>query len=106
MFFYQLVMEINEELKSLRKRPMCWLAIGFLLIICIFFVGRSYRDILYQEDIGTVYLEGKIIDKDDKPQGVGADLSHYVGQERQLILAQLDQAQPLLEKVVCNSLDS
>ena len=72
MLFYRLFMELKKELRILGKRPMCWLAIGFLLIICIFFVGRSYRDILYQENIGTVYLEGKITDKEYKESGYGA----------------------------------
>ena len=55
--------EIKEELKMLGKRPMCWLAIGFLLLICIFLMGRSYQEILYQEENGYLYLEGKIADK-------------------------------------------
>ena len=56
----------------LGKRPMCWLAIGFLLIICIFLMGRSYKEVLYQENIGSVYLEGKIADKQYKESAYGA----------------------------------
>ena len=63
---------VKKELKILRKRPMCWLAIGFLLIICVFLVGRSYKEILYQENIGNVYLEGRIADKQYKESGYGA----------------------------------
>ena len=51
---------------------MCWLAIGFLLIICIFLVGRSYKKVLYQDNIGNVYLEGKIADKQYKESVYGA----------------------------------
>ncbi|MBR3601672.1 MAG: DNA internalization-related competence protein ComEC/Rec2 [Lachnospiraceae bacterium] len=64
--------EVKKELKILRKRPMCWLAIGFLLIICIFLVGRSYKEVLYQENVGNVYLEGYIADKQYKESGYGA----------------------------------
>ena len=51
---------------------MCWLAIGFLLIICIFLMGRSYQEILYQEENGYLYLEGKIADKQYKDSDYGA----------------------------------
>ena len=64
--------EIKEELKMLGKRPMCWLAIGFLLLICIFLMGRSYREVLYQEEDGYLYLEGKIADKQYKDSDYGA----------------------------------
>lgn len=50
-------------MQILRKRPMCWLAIGFLLIICVFLLGRSYRDVLYQENREQILLEGKIASK-------------------------------------------
>ncbi len=56
----------KQELLSLRKRPMCWLAIGFLLIISMFLVGRSYKEVLYQGNEVQVYLEGKITDKEFK----------------------------------------
>ena len=72
MHFKRLFMEIKMELKILGKRPMCWLAIGFLLIICIFLQGRSYKEVLYWEDIGNVYLEGKIVDKQYKESAYGA----------------------------------
>ena len=62
---------VKKEIRILRKRPMCWLAIGFLLIICIFLVGRSYKKVLYQENIGTVYVEGKIADKQYKESAYG-----------------------------------
>lgn len=55
----------------LRKRPMCWLAIGFLLIISMFLVGRSYKEALYQEELGEIILEGKIVDKQYKDSGYG-----------------------------------
>lgn len=54
-----------------RKRPMCWLAIGFLLIICMFFLGRSYQDILYSEDLGEVVLEGTVTNKQYKESVYG-----------------------------------
>lgn len=63
---------VKKELKILGKRPMCWLAIGFLLIICGFLVGRSYKEVLYQENIGNVYLEGRIADKQYKESAYGA----------------------------------
>lgn len=66
VFFDRLDMIMKKDWKRLRKRPMCWLAIGFLLMICIFLVGRSYKEVLYQEDIGNVYLEGRIVDKQYK----------------------------------------
>lgn len=54
-----------------RKRPMCWLAIGFLLIICFLLLGRSYKDVLYSEDLGEVLLEGTITDKQYKESAYG-----------------------------------
>lgn len=63
---------VKKEIRILRKRPMCWMAIGFLLIICIFLVGRSYKKVLYQENIDNVYLEGRITDKQYKESGYGA----------------------------------
>ena len=68
----RMLREIKEELKMLGKRPMCWLAIGFLLIICIFLMGRSYHEVLYQEEDGYLYLEGKIADKQYKDSDYGA----------------------------------
>ena len=35
---------------------MCFLAIGFLLILCMFGLGRSYQNVLYSEDLGEVFL--------------------------------------------------
>ncbi len=60
-----------RNMQILRKRPMCWLAIGFLLTICIFLLGRSYQDVLYSEDLGEVILEGEIADKQYKDSGYG-----------------------------------
>ena len=60
-----------REMLLLRKRPMCWMAIGFLLIISIFLAGRSYKKILNKEDLGQVYLEGKIVDKQYKESSYG-----------------------------------
>ena len=70
-YFNQALIGIKEEWKNLRKRPMCWLAIGFLLIICIFLLGRSYKEVLYQENIGSVYLEGRVVDKQYKESAYG-----------------------------------
>ena len=50
---------------------MCWLAIGFLLIISMFLAGRSYKEVLFQENIGQVYLEGEIVDKQYKESSYG-----------------------------------
>ena len=61
----------GQNIQILRKRPMCWLAIGFLLIISMFLVGRSYKEVLNKEDLGQVYLEGKIVDKQYKESSYG-----------------------------------
>ena len=45
---------------------MCWMAVGFLLIIAAFVLGRSYKEILVLEDLGEVVLEGEITDKQYK----------------------------------------
>ena len=66
---YQIVM--RQKTQMLRKRPMCWMAIGFLLIVSMFLVGRSYQEILNREDLGNVYLEGKIVDKQYKESSYG-----------------------------------
>ena len=62
---------MRQKTQMLRKRPMCWMAIGFLLIVSMFLVGRSYQEILNQEDLGNVYLEGKIVDKQYKESSYG-----------------------------------
>ena len=65
---------------DVRKRPMCWLAIGFLLIICCLMLGRSAKEIMSEqsdsEDVKnyldvveqneTVILEGNIVSKEYK----------------------------------------
>lgn len=60
-----------KETLIFRKRPMCWMAIGFLLIICMFLLGRSYQDALYQGDSGEVLLEGQVVDKQYKESVYG-----------------------------------
>lgn len=50
---------------------MCWGAIGFLLIIFTFLLGRSYREVLYQDETGKIILEGKITDKQYKESSYG-----------------------------------
>ena len=50
---------------------MCWGAIGFLLIIFTFLLGRSYREVLYQNETGKIILEGKIADKQYKESSYG-----------------------------------
>lgn len=55
-----------EKWQSVRKRPMCWLAIGFLLIISVLLMGRSYQEVLYSQDLKEVLLEGKVVDKQYK----------------------------------------
>ena len=61
----------KKEIQILRKRPMCWAAIGFLLIIFIFLWGRSYEDVLYQNENEKVFLEGKITEKQYKESSYG-----------------------------------
>ena len=61
----------ENKIKILRKRPMCWGAIGFLLIIFTFLLGRSYREVLYQDETGKIILEGKITDKQYKESSYG-----------------------------------
>lgn len=61
----------EEKIKILRKRPMCWLAIGFLLIIFVFLFGRSYEEVLYQNEIEKTFLEGKIADKQYRESSYG-----------------------------------
>ena len=51
---------------------MCWLAIGFILIITVLILGRSYKEILIQDEIGEVFLEGKIVNKQYKESSYGA----------------------------------
>ena len=80
----------------LGKRPMCWLAIGFLLIICIFLMGRSYKEVLYQENIGSVYLEGKIVDKQYKESVYGAYWQVTLKQVR--VLADKDRSDDFVGK--------
>ena len=63
--------KVKKEWKILGKRPMCWLAVGFLLIICIFLMGRSYKEIPKPENDGSVYLEGRVADKQYKESGYG-----------------------------------
>ena len=57
---------VQSLAELLRKRPMCWLAIGFLLMISVILVGRSYKEAIYQGEETQVYLEGKITDKEYK----------------------------------------
>ena len=61
----------KKEIQILRKRPMCWAAIGFLLIISVFLWGRSYEDVLYQNENEKVFLEGKITEKQYKESSYG-----------------------------------
>ena len=61
----------RKELLIFRKRPMCWMAIGFLLIISVFLLGRSYKEALYSEDLGEVFLEGTITNKQYKESVYG-----------------------------------
>ena len=55
---------------DVRKRPMCWLAIGFLLIMCVLMLGRSERDV--SGKVGNliegenILLEGTIVAKEYK----------------------------------------
>lgn len=60
---------------DIRKRPMCWLAIGFLLIICGLTLGRSKNDILlkngYLEERDWILFEGNIVSKEYKESVYG-----------------------------------
>ncbi len=38
---------------DIRKRPMCWLAIGFLLIICVLMLGRSAEDVVISKELNS-----------------------------------------------------
>jgi len=91
-------------LKNLRKRPMCWLAIGFLLIICIFLVGRSYKEVLYQENIGSVYLEGRIVDKQYKESVYGSYWQVTLKQVK--VVEEEDGIESLEGKYLCQISDS
>ena len=55
---------------DVRKRPMCWLAIGFLLIICVLMLGRSERDVSGKDgnliEGENILLEGTIVAKEYK----------------------------------------
>ena len=62
---------VKEKRQILRTRPMCWLAIGFLLIISVFLLGRSYKDILPFLEPGEVVLEGTIKNKQYKESSYG-----------------------------------
>ena len=64
----------KEYTKFLRKRPMCWLAIGFLLILCMLGLGRSYQEVLYSENLGEVFLEGIVTGKQYKESSYGGYL--------------------------------
>ena len=51
------------------RRPLCWLAAAFFLILCIIVQKRNWRDsvpVLPQENL---VLTGKIIEKTEKKQG-------------------------------------
>ena len=63
---YSDLFSYKKILQILGKRPMCRLAIGFLLIICLLCTERSYQDILYSKDLGEVVLEGTVINKQYK----------------------------------------
>ena len=59
---------------DVRKRPMCWLAIGFLLMICALTLGRSKNEILFinrnlEEE--WILLEGNIVSKEYKESAYG-----------------------------------
>ena len=56
---------------TVRTRPMCWLAIGFLLTISVFLLGRSYEDVLPFLETGEVILEGTIENKQYKASAYG-----------------------------------
>lgn len=49
---------------NFRKRPMCHLAIGFLLILCLVLQGRSYKKEFYCPENKEILLEGKITNKE------------------------------------------
>lgn len=55
-----------------RKRPMCWLAIGFLLILCLILQGRSYKEALDMQESEAVLIEGKVRDKEYKTSAYGS----------------------------------
>lgn len=60
---------------NVRKRPMCWIAIGFLLIICILTLGRSKDNIPLEniaiEENDRILLEGSIVSKEYKDTTYG-----------------------------------
>ena len=71
-------------MKLFRKRPMCWIAIGFLLFVSVLVLGRSYSNetirikeyregenygLLQEND--TVLLEGIIVSKEYKESSYG-----------------------------------
>lgn len=60
----------REQLLILKTRPMCWLAIGFLVIISSFLLGRSYREPAFESD-RQVLLEGRIVQKEYKESDYG-----------------------------------
>lgn len=60
----------REQLLILKTRPMCWLAIGFLVIISSFLLGRSYREPAFESE-QQVLLEGRIVQKEYKDSGYG-----------------------------------
>ena len=60
----------REKLLIFKTRPMCWLAIGFLVIISSFLLGRSLPET--ELISGTrILLEGKIVQKEYKESGYG-----------------------------------
>lgn len=54
------------------KRPMCWLAAGFVIIICIFLSARSWEKAVSHMDTGQALIEGIITSKEYKDGGYGA----------------------------------
>ena len=60
-----------RKTKILRKRPMCWLAIGFLLILLVFLLGRGYNNTWKWGIENDVLLEGEIVSKEYKENSYG-----------------------------------
>lgn len=61
----------KKKIRILRKRPVCFAAISFLLMISVFLLGRSYDEVLYGNETGQIFLEGKIAVKQYKESVYG-----------------------------------
>ena len=53
-----------KRIIDVRKRPMCWLAIGFLLIICVLLLGRSNTDVLNLKDEKSNAISYRLYEKE------------------------------------------